>query len=174
MNGQSGKKTYFPIGGILFLAAAFFAIWELAFDWPISFKQANNKPAVSVEYRGTDIVLDSNRHYVLVSTYVFSNKGDILISFDACYECSASYNGTALQRTYRDDRTATEANDTIKPGVVIALQVGHDLDNFIPGKSAPVQVKLTERFGEMNVIHDTELEASGITVKEENPYCMGC
>lgn len=174
MDGQSGKKAHFPIGCILFLVVAAFAVCEFAFDMPISWRQTNDGPAVSVEYRGTDIVLDSDYHYILVSTYVFSNEGETPISFDACYEASASYDGTALKRTYRDDGSATEANDAIKPGVTVALQVGHALNDFTPRKSATVRVKLTERFGEQNVIHETEKKTSEISVKQENPYCRAC
>ena len=174
MDGQSGKKAHFPIGCILFLLVAAFAVCEWAFDMPISLRQENNDPAVSVEYRGTDIVLDTEYHYVLVSTYVFSNKGKTPVSFDACYEATASYNGTVLKRTYRDDDRAIEANDDIKPGTVIAIQIGHALDDYSPRISATVKVKLTERFGEMNVIHQTEMKSSDISVKKENPYCRAC
>lgn len=174
MDGQNGKKTHFPIGCFLFLMVAAFVICELAFNMPIPWKQVNNDPAVSVEYRGTDIVLDSDRHYVLVSTYLFSNEGTKPVSFDACYEATASYNGTALKRTYRNDDRALEADDEIRPGEIVALQVGHALNNYIPGRSVTVKVKLTERFGEMNVIHQTELKSSEISVKEENPYCRNC
>ena len=174
MDGQNGRETQFPIGCVLFLIAAAFIAFELAFNMPIPWKQANDAPVVSVEYRGTEIVLDTDYQYILVSTYVFSNEGKKPVSFDACYEATASYNGTALKRTYRNDPTVTEANDEIQPGRIVAMQVGHIIDDYIPGKSASVKVKLTERFGELNVIHQTESDASEITVKKENPYCRGC
>ena len=174
MNGQNEQKTHAPISCVLFLAVAAFAVCELVFNMPVSWKPVNDVPAVSVEYHGTDIVLDSDCRYVLVSTYVFSNEGKKPISFDACYEADASYSGTALERTYRNDDSVIEANDEIQPGVTVALQVGHSLDSFMPGKSATVRIRLKERFGELNVIHQTEKTASDIPVKEEKPYCKNC
>ncbi len=176
MDGQNGKKAHFPIGCTLFLIITAFIISELAFNTPFAWKQVNDAPDVSAEYRGTNIVLDSDRHYILVSTYVFSNKGNKPVSFDACYESAASYNGTALKRIYANDDRTTEANDEVQPGAVIALQVGYSLPNFMPGQSAnaKIKVKLTERFGEMNVIHQTEQKASELSVKEVNPFCRVC
>lgn len=174
MYGQNGKKAHFPIGCILFLAVFAFAVCELAFDMPISRKQANDEPAVSVEYHGTDIVLDSSYNYILVSTYVFSNEGEKPTSFDACYEASASYDGTVLKRTYRDDDSVIEANDKVQPGATVVIQVGHALNDFLPQKPATVKIRLTERFGDLNVIHQTEKETSEMSVKKENPYCRAC
>ena len=174
MDGSSEKKALFPVGCILFLLIAAFAVCEYVFDMPIPWKQKNSVPDVTAEYRRTYIYKDRNCNYVLVLTYVFTNKGREAVSFDSCYESAASINGTALTRVYLDDEKGKSTDDEIQPGVIAAMQVGYELKDFTPGRSAKIRIKLTERFGAQNVIHQTEKNASELSVKEENPFCKVC
>ena len=141
---------------------------------PIPWKQKNSVPDVTAEYRRTYIYKDRNCNYVLVLTYVFTNKGREAVSFDSCYESAAFINGTALTKAIPDDGKDICTDDEIQPGAITALQVGYVLKDFTPGRSTNIRIRLTERFGEQNVIHQTEINAASLSVKEEKPFCKVC
>lgn len=174
MEAYDEKKSAEPF--VILLILLFMVVLVgvgFVFDVFAPLKHTNKAPDVSVESGRVYIFKDRNCEYMLVASYVFSNKGKKPISFDTCYDVSAQMNGTACPKCVPEDEVDATVEE-IAPGRIVGIEVVFALKDYVPGKSADVSVKLYDRFDNQKLLLQEDRNTVNLAVKEKNPFCGIC